>query len=82
MGRTTVKRFVKYGDTSSARDAISAISSAVSFVLDVLRIRLFFLSSRLPGSNQVVVVAFGIPAYFEITEQRRPRDHPMALLLG
>jgi hypothetical protein len=39
-GLTTVNLLVKYAETSSPRDAISAISSAVRFVLDIFGIAL------------------------------------------
>jgi hypothetical protein len=51
---------VKYAETSSPRDAISAISSAVGIVLDVFGTALLFLRSRLPGRDQMVVFAFGV----------------------
>jgi hypothetical protein len=51
---------VKYAETSSPRDAISAISSAVGVFLDVFGITLLFLFGRDPGGNQVIVFTIGI----------------------
>src|ERR1035441_8148412 len=53
-GLTTVNLLVKYAETSSPRDAISAISSAVGTMLDVFGIALLFLLSRVPGRDQMV----------------------------
>src|SRR5215469_16715486 len=59
-GLTTVNLPVKYAEISSPRDAFPAISSADKRVLDVLRIALFFLFGRLPGSDQMIILAIGV----------------------
>ena len=59
-GLTTVNLLVKYAETSSPRDAIFAISSAVGLVLGIFGIALLFLLGRFPGRNQVVVFALGV----------------------
>ena len=48
-GLTTVNLFVKYAETSSPREAISAISSAVGTVLDALGTAWLFLTGRFPS---------------------------------
>jgi hypothetical protein len=60
-----VNLFVKNDETSSPREAISAISSAVFTGLDVLGIDLLLLLGRLPGGNQMVVLSFSIAPYLE-----------------
>lgn len=67
-GRTTVNLLVKYAEMSFPCDAMSAISSAVGapgLTLDVLGIDTFFLFGRLPGCDQVIVLALGIVPDFE-----------------
>src|SRR5579864_6219687 len=64
-GLTTVNLLVKKADTSSPREAISAIWSAVRCVLDIFGIALFFFLCRFPGSDQVVVLALGVVSDLE-----------------
>jgi hypothetical protein len=63
-----VNLLVKYAEIFSPRVAISAISSAVGaagFALDIFGIDSFFLSSRSPGRNQMVVLTIRIISDFE-----------------
>src|SRR5215469_11600770 len=59
-GLTTVNLPVKYAEISSPRDAFSAISSTDKRVLDVFGIALFFLFGRLPGCDEMIVLAIGV----------------------
>src|SRR5258706_5379483 len=55
-GRTTVNLFVKNSDTSCPREAISAISSALTTPLDVFGIGLLFSLGCDPGRDQVMIL--------------------------
>lgn len=59
-GLTTVNLLVKYAETSSPRDAFSAISSADREPLNVFGIILLFLFGGFPGGDEVVVLSFRV----------------------
>jgi hypothetical protein len=59
-GLTTVNLLEKYAEMSSPRDAISAISSALGVLLDVLGIALLLLIGSLPPGDQPVIFTFRI----------------------
>jgi hypothetical protein len=68
---TTVNLFVKYDETSSPREAISAISSAVGLfalsrgLLDAFRIPLLLFFGGLPSRDKVIILAPAIAPNFE-----------------